>query len=192
MTDTADTLLRLLRSDGVVHSPRAKLTPLPGGVSSEIYRVDDGEDTFVVKRALARLKVRDVWTADLSRNLCERRYLEYVGRFVPRSVPALRKTDVARDYFVMEYFGPEHRNWKELLLHGSFEPAHGAVCAGILGQIHRLSRGDPDAIALFDGHSCFDQLRLKPYLLTTGRRHPKLDDRFSLDFSSNLPVDPGW
>jgi aminoglycoside phosphotransferase (APT) family kinase protein len=178
MTDTADALLRLLRSDGVVHSTHAKLTPLPGGVSSEIYRVDDGEDTFVIKRALARLNVRDEWTADISRNAYERHYLEYVGRFLPRSVPALREAGPSRDYFVMEYFGPEYRNWKELLLHRSFEPDHAAAAALILGQIHRLSCGDPDAVALFAGHSCFDQLRLEPYLLTTGRRHPKLEDLF--------------
>jgi aminoglycoside phosphotransferase (APT) family kinase protein len=178
MTDTAEAFLRLLRSDGIVHSPSATLTPLPGGVSSEIYRVDDGEDTFVVKRALARLKVRDEWTADLSRNAYERRYLEYVGRFLPRSVPALRKADSGGGYFVMEYLGPEYRNWKDLLLHGSFEPAHAAAAAHILGQIHRFSFGDPDAVTLFGGHSCFDQLRLEPYLLTTGRRHPQLEDLF--------------
>ena len=178
MTDTADVFLRLLRSDGMVHSPSATLTPLPGGVSSEIYRVDDGADTFVVKRALARLKVQDEWTADLSRNAYEHRYLEYVGRFLPRSVPALRKGDSARGYFAMEYFGPEYRNWKELLLQGTFEPTHAAAAARILGQIHRVSFGDPDAIALFGGHSCFDQLRLEPYLLTTGRRHPQLEGVF--------------
>jgi aminoglycoside phosphotransferase (APT) family kinase protein len=170
--------LRLLRSDGVVHSPCAKMTPLPGGVSSEIYRVDDGEDTFVVKRALARLNVKDEWTADIARNVYERRYLEYVGGFLPQSVPALRKTGPARDYFVMEYLGPGHRTWKEILLDGSFDPAHAAAAARILGQIHRFSFGDPDAVTLFGGHSCFDQLRLEPYLLTTGRRHPKLEDLF--------------
>src|SRR5262249_35175669 len=32
--------------------------------------------------------------------------------------------------------------------------------------------------AWFAGHSCFDQLRIEPYLLTTGRRHPQLEDLF--------------
>jgi hypothetical protein len=64
MTDTADALLQLLRSDGVVHSPCATLKPLSGGISSEIYRVDDGGETFVIKRALPKLKVQDDWNAD--------------------------------------------------------------------------------------------------------------------------------
>src|SRR5256885_4370977 len=90
MTAAADNLLYLLRADGVVHSPCATLTPLSGGVSSEIYRVEDRGQTFVVKRALAKLKVQDDWTADISRNLYEHRYLGYIGRFLPRSVSAVR------------------------------------------------------------------------------------------------------
>ena len=181
MTDTADALLQLLRSDGVVHSPCATLTPLSGGVSSEIYRVDDGGEPFVIKRALPKLKVQDDWTADPSRNVYERRYLEYVGRFLPRSVPALWKADSAKGYFVMEYLGPEYCNWKELLLHGSFEPSHARAAARTLSQIHRHSSGDPEAAALFDSHTCFHQLRLEPYLLTTGWRHPQLEDLFQAE-----------
>ena len=181
MTDTTDVLLQLLRSDGVVHSPCATLTPLPGGVSSEIYRVDDGGEAFVIKRALPILRVQDDWTADPSRNVYERCYLEYVGRFLPRSVPALRNADSARGYFVMEYLGSEYSNWKDLLLHGSFEPTHAGAAARTLSQIHRHSFHDPEAAALFDSHTCFHQLRLEPYLLTTGQRHPQLKDLFEAE-----------
>ncbi|HWB87490.1 MAG TPA: aminoglycoside phosphotransferase family protein [Bryobacteraceae bacterium] len=178
MSDAADSFLRLLRDDGLVHSPGAKLTPLPGGVSSEIYRVDGDGDTFVVKRALAKLKVQDDWAADVSRNTYERRYLEYAGRVLPGSVPMLRKTDPASRYFAMEYFGPEFRNWKETLLAGSFDPTQAGAAGRILGRIHRLSFGDPQAATLFNSLPCFKQLRLEPYLLTTGRRHPELEEIF--------------
>ena len=50
VTDSLPNLLDLLRADGVVRCATARLTPLAGGVSSEIYRVDDGSDSFVVKR----------------------------------------------------------------------------------------------------------------------------------------------
>ncbi len=181
MSDTADGLLSLLRSDGVVRSERATLTPLPGGVSSEIYRVDDAGDTFVVKRALAKLKVRDDWSADISRNTYERRYLEYVGRLLPASVPTLRYAAPAASYFVMEYLGSEYSNWKELLLRGTFEPAHAGCAARTLGAIHRYSFGDPEAATLFDSHTNFYQLRLEPYFLTTGRRHPQLREIFEAE-----------
>jgi aminoglycoside phosphotransferase (APT) family kinase protein len=174
MGDFADALLRLLLMDGVVHSPRATLTPLPGGVSSEIYCVDDGGETFVVKRALGKLKVQDDWIADTSRNRYEQRYLAYVARFLPQSVPALRAVRPASGYFAMEYLGSGYRNWKELLLSADFNSAHACAAARVLGTIHRFSFGDPEAAASFDSGSCFYQLRLEPYLLTTGRRYPQL------------------
>ena len=116
-TPPAD-FLELLRRDGVVQSPNATLTPLTGGISSEIYRVDDGNDVFVVKRALAKLKVRDDWFADVGRNRYERAFIEYVGAFLPGAVPALRHGSDEHGYFTMEYLAPEFANWKQLLLAG--------------------------------------------------------------------------
>jgi hypothetical protein len=53
-----------LRHAGLLHSPHPVLVPLTGGVSSEIYRVEDGARRFVVKRALAKLRVDEDWHAD--------------------------------------------------------------------------------------------------------------------------------
>ena len=75
MIDSLPDLLELLRADGVVRSANARLTPLAGGVSSEIYRVDDGQESFVVKRALPKLNVAAEWFADPRRNLHEQDYL---------------------------------------------------------------------------------------------------------------------
>ncbi len=177
----SEDLLQLLRRDGVVRSPDAILTPLAGGVSSEICRVEDGGEIFVVKRALARLKVRDEWTADTARNLYEQRYLAYVARLLPQAVPALRPAPAAGGYFAMEYLGPEFRNWKDLLLAGRFHAAHAGAAARILGRIHRASHGDAEAAAQFSSGPCFFQLRIEPYLLTTGRRHPLLQPLFEAE-----------
>jgi len=59
---------QMLLERGVIRSPDATLTPLAGGVSSDIYRVDDGDRVFVVKRALPKLKVEADWHADVRRN----------------------------------------------------------------------------------------------------------------------------
>lgn len=178
MNCESETFLALLRSDEVVRSRDAELTPLSGGVSSEIYRVDDCGEQFVVKRALPKLKVLDDWPADVSRNVHEHRFIAYLGRHLPRSVPALRAVKPQHGYFAMEYLGSEFHNWKQLLLDGHFDPAHVRTAACILGQLHRVSSGDPEALALFDGRSAFYQLRLDPYLLTTGQRHPHLRPQF--------------
>ena len=45
-----------------------RLSPLSGGVSSDIVKVEAGDRIFVVKRALAKLRVADDWQAPTSRN----------------------------------------------------------------------------------------------------------------------------
>lgn len=49
------------------HTP-VVLTPLTGGVSSDIYRADCGSLTCAVKRALPKLKVAADWRAPVERN----------------------------------------------------------------------------------------------------------------------------
>jgi 5-methylthioribose kinase len=175
--DSEDFLVRL-RLDGVVRHPDATLTPLSDGVSSEIFRVDDGSDTFVVKRALAKLRVKDHWTADVNRNHYEQMYIRYVSRFLPQAVPSLRPGDENRNYFAMEYLGPEFTNWKQHLLRGEALLEHAVRAASLLGRIHAQSTADVEIARQFDTTANFMQLRIDPYLLTTGRRHPDLTTVF--------------
>jgi aminoglycoside phosphotransferase (APT) family kinase protein len=170
----SEEFLELLWRDGVLRSADAKLTPLTDGVSSEILRVDDGEDSFVVKRALPRLRVRDHWTANVDRNNYEKKYIEYVARFLPANVPALRPGPVNRGYFAMEFFGPGFASWKKLLLRGETSVDHAIQAANLLGTIHARSAGNLEAAAQFDTTANFVQLRIDPYLLTTAGRHPSL------------------
>jgi 5-methylthioribose kinase len=176
-----DAFVAVLRRDGVIRTADAIVTPLTGGVSSEIYRVQDGGETFVVKRALAKLKVRDDWFADVARNRYEQLYMTYVAKFLPEAVPAIRNADPDRGYFVMEYLDPDYRNWKQLLLDGRCDPAHAQLAGQILGQIHKHSAGDAEADRLFNTTANFHQLRLEPYLLTTGQRHPDLRPLFEAE-----------
>jgi 5-methylthioribose kinase len=164
----------ILRRDGVLRGPNAHLTPLAGGVSSEIYRVEDGGQKFIVKRALARLKVKEEWTADLSRNKYEQRYMQYVGRLLPDAVPRLLSRREDRGYFVMEDLGAGFSNWKRLLMRGDVRPEHAEHAGAILGRIHAHSAGDEEAARLFDSTRNFLQLRIDPYLSTISERHADL------------------
>jgi aminoglycoside phosphotransferase (APT) family kinase protein len=174
MTDPLPNLLELLRADGVVRSATARLTPLAGGVSSEIYRIDDGPDSFVVKRALPKLKVAADWFADPVRNLHEQDYLRYVGALLSGSVPRLRFASREHCYFAMELLGGDLTTWKAELLSGRIERRHAAAAGRILGTIHRQSAGDPAAIEQFATTDQFWQLRIEPYLLATAAAHPRL------------------
>ena len=144
-----------------------------------MFLVEDDERRFVVKQALAQLRVSDIWLADTSRNRNEYEYLRYVGRILPGNVP--RVFELRAGYFTMEYVGFAFGNWKHLLLSGDCRASHAQRAASILGTIHRVSFRDPVAENLFDTTKNFHQLRVHPYLLTTGERHPSLREHFEAE-----------
>jgi aminoglycoside phosphotransferase (APT) family kinase protein len=165
-----DTFLQKLHQDGVVTTADARLIPLTGGVSSEIYRVEDGARTFVVKRALEKLRVAADWRADPRRNRFERLYLERVGQIIPGAVP--RVLSANDGYFTMEWLGGDWENWKSRLLAGDCRTGDAASAGRILGRIHAGTAGDPELRREFDTTENFHQLRLDPYLMTAARNHP--------------------
>lgn len=180
MNESAE-FLQLLRCDGVVRHDEAQLVPLAGGVSCEIYLVEDGAERFVVKRALARLRVKAEWFADVGRNRYEWEFIRYVSRFLPAAVPALRQCPPSGNYFAMEYLGGEFRNWKQLLLEGQVEVEAARTAGALLAQIHRHSAGDAEAARTFDTTPNFFQLRIEAYLLATGEKHPALRPSFEAE-----------
>ena len=171
-------LLDTLRNDGHVCDPNARIEPLLGGVSSEIYVVYDGAEKFVVKLALAKLKVKDDWFADTVRNAAECNYLECVGRIRPDIVPQIYFVEPEKGYFGMEFFGADFANWKQLLLSGDCRVEHAQMAGTILAEIHQQTSGDHELRKKFDTTASFRQLRLDPYLRRTGDLHPELRDMF--------------
>ena len=170
-------LLTLLASRGLA-SLAATITPLAGGVSSDIYLVEDGDTRFVLKRALPKLRVKDEWLADVSRNQYEQAYIDYVAGFLPDAVPRILHRDPEHGFFTMEYLGDGFANWKKLMLGGVYDYGHADQAAKILGTIHKRSWNDPKVAERFDTTANFIQLRVDPYLYTTGARHPALKAMF--------------
>jgi aminoglycoside phosphotransferase (APT) family kinase protein len=175
----AGEFLEVLRRNGQVTGAEARLVPLSGGVSSEIFLVEDGAERFVVKRALPKLKVKDDWFADIGRNRSEWQYMECVGGMMPGVTPQLRFSSPDEGYFGMEYLGDGFANWKSLLLAGECSVSHAETAGKILGEIHRRTCGVDRLRAQFDTTANFHQLRVEPYLLTTGARHPELQALFN-------------
>jgi aminoglycoside phosphotransferase (APT) family kinase protein len=101
-----------------------------------------------------------------------------VEQIVPGAVPKVEFASPADGYFAMEFLAEGFANWKTLLLEGVCEPAHAQMAAHVLAQIHRATWDDPKIKTRFETTSNFHQLRLEPYLLTTGRRNDDLEAYF--------------
>ena len=98
---------------------RIVITPLRGGVSSDIGLVELGSRKLCVKFALAQLKVEESWFADTRRNQAEYEWLKLASSIAPDSVPELLGHSAGAGGFVMEYIdGPDVFLWKNALLQG--------------------------------------------------------------------------
>lgn len=162
--------LELLISDGLPITNTSRFELLTGGVSSEIYRIDTEGKTFVVKRALKKLKVKSDWFADVSRNDFEIKYLKYVAQFFPDAVPKL--LGKGQGYFVMEFLDQGFSNWKTLLMSRNFRETHAQEVGRLLGRIHQYSYFDKAVAKQFNSLQNFVQLRISPYLLYCAENHP--------------------
>lgn len=149
-------------------------TPLTGGVSSDIWRVDLGSGrTLCVKRALARLKVAAEWKAPVSRNAFEWAWIRFASEVLPEAVPLPLAHDEAAGLFAMGFLDPaEHPVWKQQLLAGQVDAGTASAVGHALAALHGASAHRADLAAAFDTGENFHALRLEPYLLATGRRHP--------------------
>ncbi|MCM5569592.1 phosphotransferase [Burkholderiaceae bacterium FT117] len=177
--DVAARISAFLAAHGLAEAGETvRCTPLEGGVSSDIWRVDTRRGTVCVKRALPRLKVAADWRAPTSRNAYEWAWIRFAARHVPQAVPEPLAHDPQAGLFAMAYLDPErHPVWKRQLLDGRVEPATARAVGEVLGRIHAASAHDPALAAEFPTLANFHALRLEPYLLATASRHPDLASR---------------
>jgi len=156
----------------------ATWTPLTGGVSSDIWRVDLPGRSVCVKRALAQLKVAADWKAPVSRNAYEWAWLCFAAKHQPDAVPTPLAHDRDAGLFAMSLLAPEnHPVWKAQLLAGQVDPQVAAQVGRVLVEVHNASAHRADLAKAFDTLDNFHALRLEPYLLATAERHPAVADR---------------
>ncbi len=154
------------------------VTPLTGGVASDIARVDLPQRPVCVKFALPKLKVKADWFAPVHRNRAEYAWLEAAQAVAPRSVPRLLGRSEALSGFAMEYLeGEEIYLWKAALLAGSPPRGEAALVADVLGRIHTHSSAPGFDVTPFQNRDDFNAIRLEPYLRHTGSCHPDLAPR---------------
>ena len=176
MTELPPELLRALtRAHLLRDGERPRATPLTGGVSSDIWRVELSSGPVCLKRALAKLKVAADWRAPVSRNAYEVAWMETAGALVPTAVPRLRAHDAAAGWFVMDFLDPAtHKLWKAELRDGHADPAFAAKVGAALVRIHAGTAARPEIAQRFPTDAIFHAIRLEPYLEATASAHPDL------------------
>ncbi|MGD8809309.1 MAG: aminoglycoside phosphotransferase family protein, partial [Gammaproteobacteria bacterium] len=155
-------------------------TPLTGGVSSDIWRLDLPDGPVCIKRALPKLKVAADWQVPVIRSTYEVAWMETAARVDPRAVPRLLASSAEDGLFAMEYLDPDlFPQWKAELMAGRADAGFAAAVGRRLAAIHGATAGDPDIAARFDNDAIFHAIRLEPYLEATARAHPDLADRLA-------------
>jgi aminoglycoside phosphotransferase (APT) family kinase protein len=177
----AGDLIEPLRRMGLVKMGESlRITPLTGGVSSDISLVEAGGRRFCVKRALPRLKVAALWEAPVGRSAAEATYFRVVAHWLPRAVPRVLAEDSAAGLFAMDYLPPERFPlWKTQLLEGRVDQSFAASVGRDLALVHARSAVDPALRKAFAHDATFEAIRIEPYLRATGRAHPALAARLN-------------
>jgi aminoglycoside phosphotransferase (APT) family kinase protein len=171
----------LLRHGLMQPGEEVVLSPLTGGVSSDLWQVSLPGRTLCVKGALARLKVAQEWRAPLSRNRVEYDWLQFAGTVAPTQVPQVLAYDAQAGLFAMQFLPAEdYPVWKDSLLTGQVDPAAAHAVGDLLGRLHSASARDLSLAGKFATDSNFDALRIEPYFRVTARANPDLADRIEV------------
>jgi fructosamine-3-kinase len=156
------------------HGAPASIEVLAGGVSNRTVLVQwpDG-DAWVMKQALAKLRVKADWFSDPARIHREALGLQWMGKLLPGASPALVFEDEANHILAMQAVAQPHENWKAMLLRGDLHPDHVLQFATTLAGMQRNALTQRDEIAAaFDDRTFFETLRLEPYFAYTAEQVP--------------------
>jgi tRNA A-37 threonylcarbamoyl transferase component Bud32 len=152
---------------------------LSGGVSNRTVLVDlPGGRAWVLKQALARLRVKAEWLSDPARIRREADGLRWLARLAPPgTITPLVFEDPAENLLAMQAVPAPHENYKSLLMEGRLPRAavldFAAQFGRLLGVIQRSAdSAGADLARAFDDRSFFASLRLDPYYRVTADREP--------------------
>ncbi len=170
---TPDNTVAYLRDKGWITPGPARVTPLGGGVSNAVFRVETPQRLFVLKQSRPQLRTRDLWLSDLDRVYREQEVMEVLFPLLPPpTVPEVLFVDRPNYVFAMSHAPLEAKVWKESLLLGEVDRTLGERSGMILGRAHETTGSDPALVERFRDHSVFVQLRVDPFYRRIQERCP--------------------
>lgn len=175
-----DALIAYLRDNGHIGDDEQPIIRnLAGGVSNRTVWVErpTGE-AWVLKQALAKLRVSVDWFSSPERVHHEARGLRWLAQLAPLgTITPLVFEDHTQHLLAMQAVPQPHDNWKTLLLAGQLEEDHVVQFGRLLGTIQRQAFERRDEVApVFEDRSFFESLRLEPYYSYTASQVPAAAD----------------
>jgi 5-methylthioribose kinase len=164
--EQTDELVAWLRANGRLDPDETpEVTVLAGGVSSRAVLLRSDRREWVLKQALAKLRVPVDWFSDPLRVHREASALRWLRDLAPPgSSPEFVFEDAAEHVVCMTAVPFPHENWKAMLLAGDVRAEHVDAFAEILATIHvRSGRRLGELVAEFGDRSFFETLRLEAY-----------------------------
>jgi aminoglycoside phosphotransferase (APT) family kinase protein len=157
---------------------RPVITPLTGGISSDIVRVDLADGPVCVKRALPRLKVAADWQAPVERNRYEVQWMMAAAAIIPAAVPRVLGEDRETGMFAMQFLDvARYPVWKSQLRDGEISADTAREVGRAVAAIHGRTAGDTAVALSFATDHIFYPIRLEPYLAATAIAHPDCAER---------------
>ncbi len=148
---------------------------LAGGVSCKTVhvRLPDGA-AWVLKQALAKLRVRADWFSEPARIHREAAGLRWLASLAPAgAVVDFVFEDMEAHVLAMSAVPEPHANWKTLLLTLGPKQDHVARFGQLLGTIHRRASEQADDLRRdFGDTTFFEQLRIDAYYRTAAANVP--------------------
>jgi 5-methylthioribose kinase len=165
--EDTDQLLNYLRANQRI-GPQEKpiVRQLKGGVSNKTVSLLRPEGSaWVLKQALAKLRVKSDWFSDPKRIRIEADALRFLPSIAPPgTITPLVFEDAEQNILAMEAVPEPHENWKERLLSGKIELPLIREFGRMLGVIHQRSYSKCSELrAKFWDRTFFRTLRLEPY-----------------------------
>jgi 5-methylthioribose kinase len=155
-----------------------RVVELGGGVSNVVLLMESGPERFVLKQALAKLRVEQDWFCDPGRVFRESAAMRCLAGVL--HVPEVLFEDRENGCFAMSAAPPEAETWKAELMRGEVRITVARRIGEMLAAMVRASRNRSDWAAQFGDQTVFDGLRLDPYYRSTARVHADLAARIGL------------
>lgn len=171
-----DQLIAYLRAGGRIGADETPICQtLAGGVSNRTVLVTrPSGEAWVLKQALAKLRVKVDWFSDPSRIHREALGLTWLAKLAPPgTITPLIFEDSEHHLLAMEAVPQPHENWKTMLLRGEVNLDLVDQFAALLRSILENSWRFPELPTLFGDRSFFESLRLEPYYEYTASQVPE-------------------